>query len=89
MRTVLCYLLTAYWFVLFVRIIWSWFPVPSSGIGRSIFDLIYDLTEPLLRLVRGLVPALRAGSMGIDLSPIIVFIVLMVAGSVLGCGIGI
>lgn len=89
MRTILCYLLTAYYVVLFVRIIWSWLPVPSRGIGRVIFDLIYDLTEPVLRLIRGLIPPLRTGAMGIDLSPIIVFIALMVLGSALGCGIGI
>jgi YggT family protein len=84
---ILCILLTAYYVILFVRIIWSWLPVPTRGIARSIFDLIYDLTEPVLRLVRGLIPPLRTGAMGIDLSPIIVFILLMVLGSLLGCGI--
>ena len=88
MRTVLCYLLTAYNIILFVRIVWSWLPVPVSGIGRSIFDLIYDLTEPVLGLVRGLIPAIRMGAMGLDLSPIIVFIALMVLQSAFGCGFG-
>ena len=88
MRTVICLLLTAYNIILFVRIVWSWLPVPVSGIGRSIFDLIYDLTEPVLGLVRGLIPPIRTGAMGLDLSPIIVFVALMVLQSAFGCGFG-
>jgi YggT family protein len=84
--TVVCALLTAYNIILFVRIIWSWFRPPSHGIGRSIFDLIYDLTEPVLRMVRGLIPAARIGGMGIDFSPILVFIILGVLQAALGCG---
>jgi YggT family protein len=87
-REILCWLLTAYNLVLLARIIWSWFPVPHSGIGRTIFDLIYDLTEPVLGLVRGLIPAIRMGAMGFDLSPILVFIVLNVLQAILGCGFG-
>ena len=86
MRTVLCTLLFAYNLILIARIVWSWFPVPSSGIGRSIFDLIYDLTEPVLGLVRGLIPAIRMGAMGLDLSPVIVFVALTVLQTALGCG---
>jgi YggT family protein len=78
MRRIFCDLLTAYYFVLLVRIIWSWFPVPQRGIGRTIFEIVYDLTEPVLRLIRGLIPAVRIGAMGLDLSPIIVFVALTV-----------
>jgi len=72
--TIVCYAISVYTIVLFIRIIWSWFRVPSSGPGRTIFEVIYDLTEPVLRLVRGLVPAMRTGSMAIDFSPILVFV---------------
>lgn len=78
MITILCYLIFAYTIILFVRILWSWFPVPSSGPLRVIYEVLYDLTEPVLRLVRGLVPALRTGSMAIDFSPILVFVGLSV-----------
>ncbi len=74
MVTIVCYAISVYTIVLFIRIIWSWFRVPSSGPGRTIFEVIYDLTEPVLRLVRGLVPAMRTGSMAIDFSPILVFV---------------
>ena len=82
---IVCILLTVYWFVLFVRIILSFFPPPVGGIGRTLYDLIVDLTEPVLGLVRGLLPPIRMGTMGLDLSPIIIFIALGIIQSVL-CG---
>jgi YggT family protein len=75
---IVCILLTVYWLILFVRIIFSWFPPPASGPGRAIFEVIHDLTEPILGLVRGLLPAVRMGAMGLDLSPIIVFVAIAV-----------
>ena len=80
---VVCLLLFVYWLVLLVRILSSWFPPPSSGVGRAIFQVIYDLTEPVLGLVRGLLPAIRMGAMGLDMSPIIVFLVLFALRSAL------
>ncbi len=73
---IICILLTVYWLILIVRVLASWFPVPSSGPMRTLFNLVYDLTEPLLRAVRGTIPPMRMGAMGLDLSPIIIFIVL-------------
>lgn len=86
--TVVCLLLTIYWVVLFARILMSWFPRPLSGIGRTLWDLIHDVTEPVLKLVRGLLPPVRMGAMGLDLSPIIVFVALGVIQAALGCGFG-
>jgi len=85
---VICILLTIYWVILFARILLSWFRAPMSGVGRTLWDLIHDLTEPVLRLVRGLLPPVRMGAMGLDLSPIIVFIALGVIQAALGCGFG-
>ena len=62
-------------------------PPPLSGIGRTIYGIIVDLTEPVLRLVRGLLPPIRMGTMALDLSPIIVFIALGIIRSAL-CGEG-
>lgn len=73
---IICILLTVYWLILIVRVLASWFPVPSSGPLRTLLNLVYDLTEPLLRVVRGTIPPMRMGAMGLDLSPIIIFIVL-------------
>ena len=80
---VICILLSVYSLILFVRIIFSWFPPPVSGPGRAIYEILYDLTEPVLGLVRGLLPAIRMGAMGLDMSPIIVFLALFVLRSAL------
>ncbi|HEX5948639.1 MAG TPA: YggT family protein [Actinomycetota bacterium] len=85
---VICIVLTIYWVILFARIIMSWFRPPISGIGRTLWDIVQDLTEPVLGLVRGLLPPVRMGAMGLDLSPIIVFVALGVIQAALGCAIG-
>jgi YggT family protein len=85
---IICVLLTIFWAILFARIILSWIPPPISGIGRTLYDLVQDITEPVLKLVRGVLPPIRMGSVGLDLSPIIVFIAISVIGSALGCRIG-
>jgi YggT family protein len=85
---VICIALTIYWVILFVRILLSWFPPPVSGLGRTLYDIVHDLTEPVLGLVRGLLPPVRMGTMGLDLSPIVVFVALGVIQAALGCGFG-
>jgi YggT family protein len=83
---IICILLFLYWVLLFARIILSWIPPPIGGLGRTLYDLVHDLTEPVLRLVRGLLPPIRMGAVGLDLSPIIVFIALAVIRRGMQCG---
>jgi YggT family protein len=78
---IICILLSIYFVILLVRVFSSWFPVPPSGPVRAVLNVVYDLTEPVLRLVRGVVPPVRMGVMGLDLSPIIVFVVIAVLRS--------
>jgi YggT family protein len=85
---VVCIVLTIYWVILFARIIMSWFRPPISGIGRTVWEIVHDITEPVLGLVRGLLPPVRMGMMGLDLSPIVVFIALGVIQAALGCASG-
>lgn len=75
--------LGVYWFILFARIIMSWLRPPVSGPLRTLWELIFDLTEPVLGLVRGLLPPVQAGGMGLDFSPILVFVILGVLQSVI------
>jgi YggT family protein len=70
-------LLQIYVFILFGRLILSWFPHPPDW-ARPIYTFLYVLTEPVLRLVRPLVPPLRMGAMALDLSPILIFVVLQI-----------
>jgi YggT family protein len=76
---VVCYLLTAFWIILFARIILSWVPAPAySGWFSRVYSLIYNLTEPVMRPFRNILPPVRFGGMALDLSPIILFIILAI-----------
>jgi len=79
------YLLVVYWAILFIRIISSWFPPPQSGPARAAWRVLYDLTDPVLRPFRNMIPAIRMGAMAMDFSPIIVFIILGVLSNVIHC----
>jgi YggT family protein len=84
---VLCVLLSVYWIILLTRIILSWaislgWRPPYSGPLRTILDLIDAVTDPVLRPLRALMPPIRAGGVGLDLSPLIAFVILFVLRSV-------
>lgn len=81
----LCWILGVYNLILIARLIWSWFPPPTGGL-RPIYDVLYRLTEPALRLVRPLIPPVRTGPMAFDLSPIIIFVLLMILRGIV-CGL--
>ena len=72
MRQLLYYAIQFYELILIVRIFMSWIrPDPSN----PIVEWIYRLTEPVLEPIRRLLPI---RGMGIDFSPIIVFILLSI-----------
>ena len=73
---IICILLTVYWFILFARIIASWIRPPMEGPLRTLWRVLYDLTDPVLRPFRNLIPPIRMGAMAMDLSPILVFVII-------------
>jgi len=84
----ICVALTVYTFILILKVIVSWLPLmgirmPYSGPGRSALNLLDDVTEPVLRPLRSLIPPLRMGGAGLDLSVFLLFIILFVARQVL------
>jgi len=60
------------------RIVLSWFPPSGSGPMESIRSVLYTITEPVLAPVRSLLPPVRLGGIGLDLSVTIVFILILV-----------
>lgn len=81
--SVLCIVITVYWVILLVRVILSWamlfgFRPPLSGPLRAVIDLLDDVTEPVLKPLRSLIPPVRAGGMGLDLSIVVAFVILIV-----------
>lgn len=87
---ILCIVLTIFTLLLFIRVIVSWatlfgFRPPYSGPLRKILDLLEDVTEPVLRPLRALIPPVRAGGMGLDLSIIVAFVILAILRRALNC----
>lgn len=77
-RVLVVLAIAAYRYVLFLRIILSWFPISPPESLRPAFNFLYDLTEPFLRLFRRMLPPVAVGGMGLDLSPLVGFIVLYI-----------
>lgn len=87
---VLCVVLTVYTIILFIRVLVSWAYLfglrpPISGPFRTALDLLEDVTEPALRPLRALIPPIRAGGVGLDLSIIVAFVILWVLRTALNC----
>lgn len=83
MRAIIFYVLEAYIVILFARVILSWFPINPGTALASVMRVLYALTEPVLAPIRRVLPPMRMGGMGLDLSPLIVLIVLQVVAGTL------
>ena len=71
-------LIEIYVIVLIIRALLSWFPVSPGTALERVVRLLSLVTEPVLRPVRRILPPIRAGGTGIDLSIIIVIIGLQI-----------
>jgi YggT family protein len=78
LRRIACDLLFVYLLIMLARVLSSWFPPPTGGPMRTVMGWVYDLTEPLMRPVRSLLPPVRMGAMAMDFSPILIFIVIAI-----------
>jgi YggT family protein len=81
----LCTLLLLYFLVIIARIIMSWFPIAPDSPMEGVASLLYALTEPVMGPVRRVLPPVRLGGMGLDLSPIVVIIGLRILMAAIGC----
>lgn len=75
MASIVCLLIQLYLLVIFVRIIMSWFPPTPGTTYAQIFEVFDRVTDPVLAPVRAMLPPVRMGAMGLDLSPIVVFLI--------------
>jgi YggT family protein len=82
----ICTAIWLYLLMVFARVIMSWFP-PSPDTGYAqVHQFFYNVTEPVLGPVRAMLPPLRIGAGGLDLSPIAVFIGGTILLRLIGCG---
>jgi YggT family protein len=72
--TIICPLLNLYLFVIFVRIVLSWFPLSSGGVVGTLQNITFQLTEPVLGPMRRVIPPVRLGAAAIDLSAMILIL---------------
>jgi len=82
--TLICTALWVYTLVLFARIILSWVAMawtPPPSLQPAV-KVVYDLTEPVLGFVRRYIPPMG----GLDLSPLVVFLVISLVRGSLACG---
>jgi YggT family protein len=81
----ICGLGLAYFLVVLLRVVLSWFPLSPDGVGAQVYGLTVTLTEPLLGPLRRALPMVRLGNMGLDLSPIVLIFGLQILLSLIGC----
>ncbi|MGO9962104.1 MAG: YggT family protein [Acidimicrobiales bacterium] len=73
--------LNIFLFVLLIRVVLSYIPAPPGSALLPVIRFFEAVTEPVLRPVRRIVPPLRVGGTAVDLSPIIVwFVILIIRG---------
>jgi YggT family protein len=80
----LCYAVLTYTVIMFARILLSWLTMfwsPPHSLSPAI-RVIYDLTEPVLKLFRRYIPPIGM----LDISPIVIFIILQVIRSIVCAG---
>ena len=85
----ICLLLNLATLVLFAWIILSYVVnfgrLPWGHPIRKIYDALSNAINPILMPIRRVLPPVRAGTVGLDLSPLVLFLIIIVLRSVLGC----
>ncbi|HVB00694.1 MAG TPA: YggT family protein [Acidimicrobiales bacterium] len=74
--SILATLLHLYVIIIVVRILSTWIPVSPWSNFAKVVRVLSQITDPILNPLRRLIPPLRFGGMGIDLSPMILVLVL-------------
>lgn len=73
-REIICTLLGWYFYVILARVLMSWIPLSRTGAFGAIANVINAVTDPVMEPVRRVLPPVRMGNSGLDLSPIVVII---------------
>ena len=70
--TIVCTLVNLFVIAVIARMLLSWFPMAPDGVFGQVSRVLFTVTEPVLGPVRRVVPPLRVGNVGLDLSVMIV-----------------
>jgi len=89
MTDLLCLLLNLASLALFAWIILSYVVnfgrLPWGHPVRKVYDALSNVINPILTPIRRILPPLRTGSMGLDLSPLVLFLGIMILRRIIGC----
>ncbi len=82
LKAVLTYLIWFYLLLLIIRMIISWIQAFSrswhpTGIILVVAEVVFTATDPPLRFLRRYIPSLRLGTVALDLSFMVLFLVLI------------
>lgn len=69
-RGLICLALTIFLLLLIARAVLSWVGGGARA-GGGVSGALYSLTEPVLGPVRRVLPPVRAGTVGLDLAPLV------------------
>ena len=76
-------LVLIYVVLIVIRILMSWIPrMPYNRWLNMFLTFVTDVTSPYLNLFRRIIPTLRVGGGGLDLSPTIALFVLLILGGI-------
>ena len=83
LKIVLIYLLSIYLVVLIGRMIIGWIQVFArswrpTGVVLVVAETIFTLTDPPLKFLRRYIPTVRLGTVALDLSYMVLFIVVLI-----------
>jgi YggT family protein len=83
LKMVLTYVLWLYLLLLIGRLIISWIQAFSrdwhpTGVILVIAEVMYTATDPPLRLLRRYIPTVRLGTVALDLSFMVLFLVILI-----------
>ncbi len=72
-------LFLVYIILILIRVLISWIPrMPYNPTLRAVLDFITETTDPYLNIFRRIIPPIGGGGLGLDLSPMIGIIVLVI-----------
>ena len=76
-------LMLVYLVLIFIRILMSWIPrMPYNRYLSAVLKFVTDVTDPYLNIFRRILPPVRLGGAGLDLSPIVATFALIIVGSI-------
>lgn len=77
-------LFLVYIILIFIRIVMSWVPrIPYNRYLAAVLGFVQEVTDPYLGMFRKVLPMVRLGPAGLDLSPIVGVFVLLILQAVL------